>query len=288
MLSSLSYHQIRSHSTNIHCRRCGQSFPDLSSHECIEIKPFVCEGCGEGFSRFKCLVRHSKDCTDYSFYSSHLREYQYHYKGQYSCHTCSIEFLLLSDLIRHRLRVHIQSSMSSTNCAKSISSPSSPSSLMSLQSVSSCTEPRPFIKRPVICLERVSMLSKKRPQNDCDVRQKYLGGEGTSRGLKISEDIMSQDKALSDCSTEENDFEISGNSYGNSTIETNTKKRVTTNSINERRHSQRLREKDGRCKCRYCKLMLPNLVIHKSTKHTRRKAHIDDQEYRLDPTLSNY
>lgn len=134
------------------------------------------------------------------------------------------------------------------------------------------------------------MLLRKKPKEDCNVKQKYSGGEGMSpRGLKIAEESMSEDKTPSEVSREENDFEIS-KSYrvGTSSIKANPKRRVTANSISERRYSQRLQEKDDQCKCRYCKFMLPNLVVHKSTKHTRRKAHVDDQEYRIDPSLSNY
>ena len=166
-LSSLTFHQIQVHPSNLYCRRCGQSFETLDNHECIEIRPFVCEGCGEGFLVFSKLLEHSDVCEDYSYFSLALREYRFHYKGYYSCHTCTLNFSTLSEMIRHRMALHVDWEMSpSPSSPLSPLSPHTPAQEMQappipsskpFQTLLSSTR---FTKKPLLRLKRVSLHSK--------------------------------------------------------------------------------------------------------------------------------
>jgi hypothetical protein len=107
---SLLRHQNCIHSEYpFHCKLCGQSFllkNDFTEHKCVSKLPYVCEGCGNGYTRFNSLVKHGRLCNDYSCYSSTLREYQFLNKDGYNCHTCGIKFGTLINLTKHRVKHH--------------------------------------------------------------------------------------------------------------------------------------------------------------------------------------
>ena len=90
------------------CRKCGQSFDEaeFKGHTCIELRPYVCQNCGYGFVRLGMLNAHSRECKDFSCYSPTLREYQYHFKGSYYCHSCNLSFSQLHVLIKHKIKNH--------------------------------------------------------------------------------------------------------------------------------------------------------------------------------------
>ena len=308
-LSSLTFHQIQVHPSNLYCRRCGQSFETLDNHECIEIRPFVCEGCGEGFLVFSKLLEHSNVCEDYSCFSSTLREYRFHYKGYYSCRTCTLNFPTLSEMIRHRIALHVDWEMSP--------SPSSPLSPLSLHTPAQEMQAPPlpsskpfqtllnstrFTKKPVLCLKRVSLHSKnpklKRevaPEFDVKSPGGFFGGKAHAEKkvdscvrTEVEEEMdISCSNGISSCNSL-----VLYNEEGNSSLAVAEKKEEVlltfgegyTNSNNNnnnnttRRSSQRIR--DGESLSEWSSL-LPNNCKMSGRHHQKPKTMAHSQEYKV-------
>lgn len=307
-LSSLTFHQIQVHPSNLYCRRCGQSFETLDNHECIEIRPFVCEGCGEGFLVFSKLLEHSDVCEDYSYFSSTLREYRFHYKGYYSCHTCTLNFSTLSEMIRHRIAVHVDWEMSpSPSSPLSPLSPHTPAQEMQapplplskpFQTLLSSTR---FTKKPVLCLKRVSLHSEnpklKRevaPESDMKSPSGFFGGKAHTEKkvdscvrTEVEEEMdISCSNGISSCNSL-----VLYNEEGNSSLAVAEKKEEVlltfsegnTNSNNNnnnttRRSSQRIHDRESLSEW---SSLLPNNCKMSGRHRQKLKTMAHSQEYKV-------